>query len=141
MPLGSTSRKRLATAHSDLQRLFEEVADGVDRGECSGVRDITILCGFRGELDQNRAFDQGHSKLRWPASAHNKTPALAVDAAPYPLDWLDVLAFDRLQAYVRRVAVRLGISLRDRISWDPPHYELRVTRASEAPTVRLSPRG
>lgn len=137
MPLGATSRKRLATAHSDLQRLFEAVADGVDRGECPGVRDITVLCGFRGQYDQNLAYDRGKSKLRWPNSAHNKTPALAVDAAPYPIDWLDLAAFESLQAYVREVAVRLGISLRDRIDWDPPHYELRKTRASDAPTVRL----
>lgn len=137
MSLGTTSRKRLATAHSDLQRLFEEVADGVDRGECPGVFDITILCGFRGEADQNKAFAAGKSTKKWPTSAHNKAPALAVDAAPYPLDWLDVLAFERLQEYVRKVAVRLGISLRDLIAWDLPHYELRVTRASEAPTVRL----
>ncbi len=137
MPLGTTSRKRLATAHSDLQRLFNEVADGVDRGECPGVGDITILCGFRGELDQNKAYAEHKSKLQWPNSAHNKTPALAVDAAPYPTDWLDVAAFQALQSYVRRVAVRLGINLRDQIAWDLPHYELRVTRASEAPTVRL----
>lgn len=137
MPLGSASRKRLATAHSDLQRLFEAVADGVDHGDCPGIADITILCGYRGEADQNKAFHAGKSQLKFPDSAHNKTPALAVDAAPYPIDWLDVPAFERLQAYVRKIAVRLGISLRDRISWDPPHYELRATRASEAPTVRL----
>lgn len=137
MPLGTTSRKRLATAHTDLQRLFEAVAEGVDRGECPGVTDITILCGFRGELDQNQAWANGKSKLRWPDSDHNKTPALAVDAAPYPTDWLDVLAFKLLRKYVRKVAVRLGINLKDDISWDLPHYGLRTTRASEAPTVRL----
>lgn len=136
MPLGATSKRRLATAHSDLQRLFNEVADGVDRGECPGVADITILCGFRGEADQNKAFSEGHSKLRWPDSLHNKTPALAVDAAPWPMNWLDVLSFKRLRAYVLKVAQRLGIGI-EIIEWDFPHYQLARTRKSEAPTVRL----
>lgn len=137
MPLGTVSRKRLATAHSELQRLFEAVADGVDQGECPGVGDIAIVCGFRGENDQNKAYAEKRSKLKWPDSAHNKTPALAVDAAPSPTDWLDVEAFNRLQLYVRKVAARLGVKLRARISWDPPHYELDRDRTSEAPTVRL----
>lgn len=38
-----------------------------------------VSWGFRGEQDQNTAFESGKSTKRWPESSHNKTPALAID--------------------------------------------------------------
>jgi peptidoglycan L-alanyl-D-glutamate endopeptidase CwlK len=125
MPLGAVSGGRLATCHPDLRRFVDAVAEGIDAGELAtaGVRDVTVLCGHRGKAEQDKAFADGASKLRWPNSKHNQTPSLAVDLAPYPIDWNNVAAFDVLRGYALGVAARLGIKLRV-ISWDRPHFEL-----------------
>ena len=38
-----------------------------------------VSCSFRGEADQNEAHNKGFSRLIWPLSKHNKTPARALD--------------------------------------------------------------
>ena len=127
MSLGALSLSRLGECHPDLRRLIRAVADGVDEGDLSyaGIRDITVLCGFRGQAEQDAAVKRGASKTPWPRSAHNRTPSDAVDVAPYPIDWSDVRAFDVLHAYVEGVAHAMGIDLFD-ISWDRPHIQRRA---------------
>jgi peptidoglycan L-alanyl-D-glutamate endopeptidase CwlK len=51
--------------------------------------DCTILEGHRGKEAQNEAVRTGKSKVRWPNGNHNKSPALAVDVAPWPVNWQD----------------------------------------------------
>ena len=51
---GSSSKRRLATCDERLQKVFNEVIKHVD---CS------VLCGHRGEYDQNKAFEEGKSML------------------------------------------------------------------------------
>ncbi len=123
MPLGNVSKLKLATCQPELRRFAEALSDGIDRGECLEVDDITVLCGYRGEKEQNDAFARGTSKLKWPHSKHNQLPSLAVDIAPYPLNWKDVAAFEALRTYAMKVAEKIGVRLRV-ISWDLPHYEL-----------------
>lgn len=75
------SKKRLETCHQDLRILFAHVIIDFDN---------TIVWGFRREADQNKAFAEGNSTLKWPNSKHNKYPSWAVDAAPYEktgIDW------------------------------------------------------
>ena len=127
MALGKQSEDRLATCHLDLQRLVREVSKGVDEGDLAyaGVRDITVLCGYRGETEQNQAVADGASKTPWPRSKHNRFPSDAVDIAPYPVRWKDpayVRELEALHAYTAGVAHALGIDLFD-ISWDRPHIE------------------
>lgn len=74
----SRSMMKLFTCHPELQTLFNHVIKTVD---------CTILQGFRGEDDQNKAFDERRSKLTWPNSKHNHNPSLAVDVTPYPIDF------------------------------------------------------
>lgn len=125
MPLGGGSRVRLATCHADLRRLVEAVAAGVDAGDLAtaGVTDLTVVCGYRGQAEQDAAYASGASRLRWPNSRHNSVPSRAVDLAPYPIDWKDERAFLVLRGYVLAHAARLGIRVRT-ISWDLPHFEL-----------------
>lgn len=78
------SRERLKSCHPDIVRVCEELIKQYD---------FSVLEGYRGEKEQNKAFDKGTSGVRYPNSAHNKTPALAVDIAPYPIDWLDLGRF------------------------------------------------
>lgn len=120
MPSFSTrSAARLLTCHHDLQRLFNEVIKHVD---------CTILCGHRGEQEQNEAYALGHSKVRFPNSKHNPNPSMAVDVAPYPVDWNDLNRFREFAVIVKECAARMGIKVRHGGDWkgfpDWPHWEL-----------------
>ncbi len=72
------SFSKLSTCHADLQVLFYEVVR---------IRDCTILEGYRNQVDQETAFNSGHSKLHYPYGKHNNQPSLAVDCCPYPIDF------------------------------------------------------
>ena len=68
------SKARLAGAHEDLQVLFKEVVKYFD---------CTVLCGFRDEAAQNKAFEDGFSTVKYPNSKHNQVPSKAVDVVPF----------------------------------------------------------
>lgn len=46
--------------------------------------DHSVLCSFRGKIEQNELFRAGKSKVKYPNSKHNSIPPMAVDLAPYP---------------------------------------------------------
>ena len=69
------SKRLLAECHPDMQRLFKAVL--------KAGYDHSIVTGCRGEVEQNRAYNAGLSKLTFPNSKHNKNPSEAVDAYPY----------------------------------------------------------
>jgi len=81
---GQTSKDRLETCHPDLQAICNEV---VVRSDCS------IVCGHRTKGAQEIAVMGGKSKTHWPDSKHNQSPSLAIDVAPYPIDWSDTKRF------------------------------------------------
>ena len=116
---GATSKGRLNTCHPDLQRLFAEAIKH---------RDVTILCGHRGEEDQNAAHDAGRSNIRWPNGKHNKLPSRAVDAGPWPLDWDDRDALMEFSGFILGLAAAKGIKVRSgafwKKPWDPLHFEI-----------------
>lgn len=124
---GKRSKENLKTCHPDLQRLFNEVIRYFD---CS------VICGHRGEKEQNRANHLGRSRLIYPHSKHNKKPSLAVDVVPYPIDWSDTNRFYMFVGIVRGIAAMLDISIRCGADWngdgnvkdqdfhDLPHFEL-----------------
>jgi peptidoglycan L-alanyl-D-glutamate endopeptidase CwlK len=103
--------------------------------EAIKVTDFSVICGFRGEKEQNEAYARGHSKLKWPQSKHNQTPSMAVDIVPYPIDWNDELRFRTLGAVVKEIWSQLPEEKREgwSLSWggdwktfkDLPHFELR----------------
>jgi len=104
MPAFSTlSEQRLATCDPRLQAILKEAIRHVD---------FTIMCGFRGPDEQEDAFRTGRSKVRWPNSKHNRRPSVAVDLAPFPVDWTDTARFARLAGYIERIAHEQGVKLR-----------------------------
>jgi peptidoglycan LD-endopeptidase CwlK len=131
------SKDRLATCHPALIYLFNEVIRDFD---------CTVLEGHRGEAAQNEAFRTGHSHLKWPQGNHNKNPSLAVDVAPYPIDWNNTALFRAFGGYVlgvasilfripfegNRVRVRWGgdwdsdWDFKDQKLVDLPHFEVRL---------------
>ena len=70
----ATSQERLQQLDPKLQAILVEALP---------YNDFTIAVGFRDKAAQDAAFAGGFSKLRWPASKHNKQPSLAVDIFPY----------------------------------------------------------
>lgn len=104
-----TSKKLLATCHPDIQKVLNEAIKHVD---------FVVTCGHRGEADQNKAVAEGKSKTPWPTSKHNSVPSMAVDVAPYPIDWNDAEAFTLLSGIIYGIGVTMGIKLRLGIDWD-----------------------
>ncbi len=104
---GKKSLERLRTCHDDLQLLCHAVLEDMD---------ITILCGHRGEKEQNEAFKAGNSQLKFPNSKHNSVPARAVDVAPYKVgigvDWNDIEAFEKMCSLFEQHAEKMGIEIR-----------------------------
>lgn len=106
---GKRSTRQLATADPQLQLLFERVVEEYD---CS------IITGHRGEEEQNRAVEEGKSKLRYPRGKHNALPSRAVDVGPFPLDWSNTKRFYHFAGYVQGVAKAMGIPIRWGGDWD-----------------------
>jgi peptidoglycan L-alanyl-D-glutamate endopeptidase CwlK len=128
---GEVSTKRLATCHLDLQRLFNEVVKHFD---------CTVICGHRGEKEQEEACAKGNSKVHWPHGKHNSSPSNAVDVMPYPVNWSEdarnIEQITLFAGFVLGVAATMGIKVRWGHDWnrdmkpdtrglvDRPHYEL-----------------
>ena len=106
---GKRSIGRLQTCDQKLQELFYEVVKHFD---CS------IIEGNRGEERQNRAFADGKSKVKYPNGKHNKFPSVAVDVAPYPIDWSDRDRFHYFGGFVLGVAKEMGMNIRWGGDWN-----------------------
>ena len=128
---GEQSRKRLDTCHPLLIQLCELVIQEVD---------FTVVCGHRDREAQERALREGFSKAAFGESPHNCRPSLAIDVAPYPIDWKDTHRFAYVAGVFRARARDLGIPLRWGADWDRdtlvsehsfldfPHFELHPWR-------------
>lgn len=128
---GAQSLARLALAHPDLQKVMNEAIKHYD---------FMILDSQRGRVAQEAAFRKGNTKAHFGQSAHNWSPSVALDVAPYPLDWNNTKRFSDLAAIIMPIAKELGIPLRWGGDWDMdgkqnhtglvdlPHYELNPWR-------------
>jgi peptidoglycan LD-endopeptidase CwlK len=92
------SQQKLLLAHKDLQTLFNEVIKYFD---------CTVMVSVRSEIEQNKAFEEGKSKLRYPLSKHNTNPSNALDVAPYPINWVDKERLYYFGGFVMGIAKRL----------------------------------
>ena len=125
---GTRSKQRLSTCDNRLQEIFNEVIKHVD---------CAVLEGHRSEERQNKLLKEGKTKVAYPKGRHNSFPSLAVDVAPYPIDWKDRERFHLFAGFVLGVASGMGITLRWGGDWnmnfevddnkfdDFPHFELR----------------
>lgn len=86
---GKTSLDNLSQAHTVLQALANKALE-------ISNQDMKVICGYRNEADQNKAYAEGKSKLMWPKSLHNSHPSLAIDVVPLPLNWNDTIAFKEM---------------------------------------------
>ncbi len=121
------SLNKLKTCHEDIQEVLKEAVKHFD---------FTILEGHRGAAEQDRLYSIGKSKLKFPKSRHNQLPSMAVDIAPYPIDWEDRERFTYLAGHIMGIGQKMGILLRWGGDWgrttdlkhnhfdDLPHFEL-----------------
>ena len=110
---GKSSEDRLSSVHHDLVRVCRRMLG-------YGILDATVVQGRRSQEDQDRAFKEGKSKLKYPQSRHNSDPSEAVDIAPFvngKVSWNTqhclVLAGLMLAA-----ASELGVKVRWGGNWD-----------------------
>ena len=125
---GSRSINRIKTCDQRLQELFYEVVKHFD---------CTIIEGSRGKERQDKAYADGKSKVKYPNGKHNQFPSVAVDVAPYPIDWSDRDRFHYFGGFVLGVAKQKGLNIRWGGDWDDDtdvketkfkdlvHFELR----------------
>lgn len=96
------SLNNLATCHIDLQILFMEVIKFFD---------CIVTEGYRDKEAQEKAFNEGKSKVHYPNGKHNKNPSIAVDVYPYEpktvVDWNDNQRFHYFAGYVMGIAQKL----------------------------------
>jgi len=105
--------------------------------EAIKIVDFTILEGHREKDAQDTAYMTGTSKLQWPNSKHNHHPSMAVDIAPYPIDWHNIRRFCFLGGIIKAIAHTRNIEIRWGYDWDSdndfddqtfndlPHFEIR----------------
>lgn len=100
---GEASRTRLNQCRQDLQGVLNEAIKHVD---------FAIVTGFRDMAEQNSAFAEGKSQLRWPRSRHNTYPAEAFDIIPWPAGWdATYEQWYELATYILRAGGELGVNL------------------------------
>jgi len=111
---GNRSKERLATAHEDLQKVFNEVVKDFD---CS------IIFGHRTPEEQFELYKKGRELIdgNWvktgnvvtymdgynKKSKHNYSPSKAVDVMPYPIDWTDYDKMKCFGGFVLGIAAKL----------------------------------
>ncbi len=134
--LGQKSLDKLATAHPNLQKVVKEAIKHYD---------FTVLYGNRSVEEQQELFKKGRKIINgvWQKvgatitncdgvkikSKHNYSPSLAVDLAPYPIDWNDLKKFKELGKVMKQAAKTVGVEISWGGDWksftDLPHYELK----------------
>ncbi|MEE8608599.1 MAG: hypothetical protein V3S55_13410 [Nitrospiraceae bacterium] len=106
----ASSKARLDACHPDLRIVFYTVVKGFD---------CKVHEGPRGQIKQNRYFEAGKSKVRWPNSKHNTRPSEAVHVIPYPFPgWKNTVAFYFFAGYVIATAEQMGIEIRWGGDWN-----------------------
>jgi peptidoglycan L-alanyl-D-glutamate endopeptidase CwlK len=123
------SKEKLDSCHYLLGQVCELVIVNYD---------FTVLEGHRSNERQEELFRQGKSKLTAGKSKHNAYPSLAVDLAPYPIDWNDTRRWFLLAGFMFQAASTIDVTLRwgmdwnsnwdfskgEQTFWDAPHFEL-----------------
>jgi len=118
-----TSLTRLAECHPDLQAIAHEAIKTFD---------FMVVCGHRGQAEQEDCVRRGTSRVHWAKSKHNKQPSLAMDCAPWvagKIEWNDRALYARMAAAIKAAAEKLGVGIVWGGDWkgfvDMPHFELK----------------
>ena len=106
--------------------------------EAIKVIDFSVICGHRTNEEQDALYAQGRTEpgriitfKRGGESIHNTWPSSAMDFAPYPIDWSDLVRFGVVAGVMKHIAWQEGL---DMFEWggdwpnfkDYPHVQLRA---------------
>ena len=125
------SLDRLKNVHPDLQTLMHHVIEDFD---------ITVLCGLRTQEEQSELYAKGRWKpgkiVTFKDGIERRSKhqdGMAVDVAPYPIDWDDTERFNKMGLFILETARKLkqdGLIDHD-VAWggtwrfkDYPHFEI-----------------
>ena len=103
--LGKRSRDRLKGVDARLVNVLHEVCKYFD---------ITVIEGLRSQKRQNQLVAEGKSKTNFG----KHTQGLAVDIAPYPIDWDARDDFHYLGGFVLGIANQMGVKIRWGGDWN-----------------------
>lgn len=108
---GAKSEERMQWLDPRLVAVLREVIK---------LMDITVLETHRGQFRQDALYEAEppKTKVRFPHSKHNSLPSLAVDVAPYPIDWDDTERFAYLAGLIRGIGYTQGLRIRWGGDWD-----------------------
>lgn len=104
-----SSQAKLDQCDPRIQKIFTKALH---------ICDLTVVTGYRDEETQNEMFRTGKSQLWFPLGKHNVYPSLAIDAAPYPINWKDRERMTLFAGLVIGIASEMGINLRWGGDWD-----------------------
>lgn len=125
---GAKSLQHLSTCDTRLITLCNMVIK---------VYDFTVLEGYRSDERQEELFRQGKSTKHAGEGKHNSNPSLAVDIAPYPIDWDNPRRFYLLAGMMFQAAHWNGTDIiwggdwdhdwihTDQSLHDLPHFEVK----------------
>jgi len=126
---GPESRGQLATCDERLQEICNAVIINYD---------FSVLEGFRSNDRQAELLRQNKTTKAPGESWHNTSPSLAVDLAPYPIDWENHKRFYLLAGFMFQAAKERGLAIiwggdwdgdwihTDQTFHDLPHYQIMV---------------
>lgn len=120
---GKRSKQRLKGVDARLVNVLNEVVKYFD---------ITVIEGVRSQKRQNELVAQGKSKTKF--SKH--ITGLAVDIAPYPIDWKARDDFHYLGGFVLGIATQMGVNVRWGGDWSSPSLDKDVISGKEKRTTK-----
>jgi len=127
MPHFSTaSNDRLYTCDDRIIVVCEEAIRFID---------FTVVCGHRSDDEQDELYAQGRTApgriithKRGGESIHNTYPSRALDFAPYPIDWSNIVRFGEVAGIMKYIAWQNGLNLQWGGDWpnfkDYPHIQI-----------------
>lgn len=119
----------------DLKDACPELQDIIPKfiSACAeaGIK-ILVYQTYRGEAEQNKAFNEGKSKLRFPHSKHNATidgkpAARAFDCVPMKgktCQWQDKSSYNKMGEIAKNFGLEWGGNCFKGFI-DQPHFQLR----------------
>ena len=126
MPLPNRIGRR--NVRGDIDPLMSYFGGG-GYGSAPPSEDIYVLRDGTKPLTAEWAPGQIVTYCQWPDSKHNSIPSLAVDLAPYPIDWSDLYRFHELAGRMLQVAALFDIDMTWGGHWskpDMPHFQVRI---------------
>lgn len=126
--LGKRSKKLLKDADPRIVEILEEAIKHYD---------FSVIETHRSNERQEELYKNGKTKVRAGGSKHNAYPSLAVDIAPYPIDWDDINRFVYLAGVVQTIANQKGYKLRWGGNWDMDYHIMSDQRFNDLPHFEI----